>query len=82
METVSPFFIKGNRGPIIFAGNQFRMNIGTSGGAIFITEPDFRFENRPYIVMYDNTFSNNMAYFGGNAFSINLHMTMLNITDQ
>jgi len=43
VETVAPFFIKGNQSPIIFMNNIFAQNIGTTGGAIHIEDPDFRF---------------------------------------
>lgn len=62
--------IKGNQGPIIFTGNTFEDNIGTTGGVIHIEHPDYRNNNAPAIVMAKNTFMSNMAYWAGNAFHI------------
>ena len=56
LENVSPFMIKGNRGPIIFTGNIFRDNIGTTGGVIHIEDPDFRYGDSPSIIMVNNRF--------------------------
>jgi hypothetical protein len=84
LENVAPFMIKGNQGPIIFNGNEFRGNIGTTGGAIHIEDPDFRYANNgknPYIVMKDNKFIDNMAYWAGNAFHISLTMRMVVAAD-
>ena len=69
--------IRGNRGPIIFSGNTFKDNIGTTGGAIHIEDPDFRYGDNPSIVMADNIFENNMAYWAGNAFHIQMKMRMI-----
>ena len=55
---------------MIFSGNTFKDNIGTTGGAIHIEDPDFRYGDNPSIVMVDNKFENNMAYWAGNAFHI------------
>ena len=77
LESVSAFVIKGNRGPMIFSGNEFRENIGTTGGVIHIEKPDFRFGNNPYIVLAENTFTKNMAYWAGNAFHIQMTMRMV-----
>ena len=49
---------------------------------ILIDSPDFRMSlndttKNPYIVMKDNTFKNNMAYFAGNAFHISMPYRML-----
>ena len=49
-----------------------RDNIGTTGGAIHIEYPEFRHKGKPYIVMKDNRFLSNMAYFAGNAFHIQM----------
>ena len=59
IETVSPFYIRGNAGAIVFADNMFSENIGTTGGAIHIEDPDFRYavnntNKNPYIVMKNN----------------------------
>ena len=63
---------------MIFVNNSFTENIGTMGGAIQIVSPNFEIHNRttlnttdkPYIIMHNNNFTNNMAYFAGNAFHI------------
>ena len=70
MENVAPFMIKGNQGPIIFTGNTFTDNIGTTGGVIHIESPDHRYGDFPAIIMTNNQFLNNMAYWAGNAFHI------------
>ena len=70
IENVAAFMIKGNQGPIIFTGNTFEDNIGTTGGVIHIEHPDYRNNNAPAIVMAKNTFMSNMAYWAGNAFHI------------
>ena len=77
IENVSVFMIKGNEGAMIFSGNEFKENIGTTGGVIHIESPEFRYGDRPYIVMYDNKFVNNMAYWAGNAFHIQMQMRMI-----
>lgn len=79
---MAPFVIKGNQGPIIFNNNNFRDNIGTTGGVLHIEDPDFRYatedeDKNPYIVLKDNKFLNNMAYWAGNAFHISLTMRMI-----
>ena len=77
MENIAPFVIKGNRGAIIFSGNIFRENIGTTGGVIHIEDPDFRYGDSPSIIMTNNRFLNNMAYWSGNAFHIQMNMRMM-----
>ena len=77
IENVSVFMIKGNEGAMIFSGNEFKENIGTTGGVIHIESPEFRYGDKPYIVMYDNKFVNNMAYWAGNAFHIQMQMRMI-----
>ena len=81
IETVTSFYIEGNAGPIIFADNMFSENIGTTGGAIHIENPDFRqsqndTEKNPFIVIKNNKFLQNMAYWAGNAFHIQMTMEM------
>ena len=73
-EAVSPFVIMLNRGPIIFINNTIQENIGTLGGAVHIFAPDFETganstetNTKPYIWFQNNTFSQNTAYFAGNA---------------
>ena len=70
LENVAPFMIKGNRGAIIFSGNTFSDNIGTTGGVIHIEYPDFRYGDSPSIIITQNVFTNNMAYWAGNTFHI------------
>ena len=79
LENVATFMIKGNQGPIIFRENEFSENIGTTGGAIHIENPDFRYadkERNPYIVIMENKFFNNMAYWAGNVFHISMTIRM------
>lgn len=51
---------------VIIRGNNFYRNMGTFGGAITINSPNWQSGNEPYIVIFDNKFQNNMAYFSGN----------------
>ena len=83
-ETVSPIYIQANTAPIILIGNVFSENIGTTGGAIHIVSPNFELKRDPetlnvtqwqnntlpLIYMHGNNFTQNMAYFAGNAFAI------------
>ena len=77
-ESVTPIFIRANHGPMIFVNNTFSENIGTIGGAIQILSPNFESHNatgynstqKPYVIMHNNNFTKNMAYFAGNAFHI------------
>ena len=78
MEQMSPFFIYANGGPIVFIDNEFSENIGTTGGAIHIEQPNFEVPGmKPYIVIRGNKFKNNMAYFAGNAIHISNKMRMI-----
>lgn len=83
-EQVSPIFIFANAGPILIHNSTFRDNIGTTGGAINILAPNFNFNRNPktlnvtrhmnnslpVVMIKENRFERNMAYFSGNAFSI------------
>lgn len=77
-ESATPIFISQNQGPIFFVNNTFSENIGTVGGVLQILSPNFEIHNRttlnttgkPYIIMQNNNFTKNMAYFAGNAFHI------------
>ena len=65
--------ILANKGPIIIKDNHFEENIGTLGGTIHIMSPDFESNSTtspPYIYIEGNSFTKNMAYFGGNALYI------------
>ena len=79
-ETMAPFFIKGVQGIVIFTNNTFSDNIGTTGGVIHYEQPNMMTaianEKRAYIVIKDNRFRNNMAYFAGNAFHLTYKMRM------
>ena len=55
---------------MIIRNNDFQHNIGTFGGAITINSPDWLTGNMPYVVIANNNFRNNMAYFSGNAIYI------------
>ena len=61
---------------------MFSQNIGTTGGVIHIEDPDFRYHRNdtaknPYIIMKNNAFLNNMAYWAGNAFHIQMKVSMV-----
>ena len=63
-----------NKGPIVLRNNTFDENIGTVGGAVHIMQPDFESNadsketnSHPYVYIEKNNFTNNMAYFAGNA---------------
>ena len=63
-----------NKAPIILLNNTFDENIGTIGGAVHIMQPDFESNadseetnSHPYVYIEKNNFTNNMAYFAGNA---------------
>ena len=63
---------------MIIVNNTFSENIGTFGGSILISSPNFEIYNRttfnttekPYVIFQNNNFTKNMAYFAGNAFHI------------
>ena len=82
MEQMSPFFIYANGGPLVFVDNDFEENIGTTGGAIHIEQPNFDvtidgLDERSAIIMQGNKFKNNMAYVAGNAIHISHKMRMI-----
>lgn len=54
---------------MLFRGNKFIRNIGTFGGVFSINSPDWKrgATNKPYFAAFSNYYSNNMAYFSGNA---------------
>ena len=63
---------------MVFIDNEFSENIGTTGGAIHIEQPNFEVPNmKPYLIIKDNKFKNNMAYFAGNAIHISHKMRMI-----
>jgi hypothetical protein len=73
-ERLSTIYISRNIGVMIFASNKFERNVGTFGGAISINSPDFQYGYsnnnnllRPLVIIADNIFNKNMAYFSGNA---------------
>ena len=66
-ERLGLIYISRNRAPMIFSGSRFTKNIGTFGGAITIDSPNWESGSKPYIVISDCKFINNLAYFGGNA---------------
>lgn len=55
---------------MLIKDNQFLHNIGTFGGAISINSPDWSKGKQPHIVIKNNMFQGNMAYFSGNAIYI------------
>jgi hypothetical protein len=79
-ETMAPFYIFGNQGLTIFTNNTFTENIGTTGGVIHFEQPDMMGAiaggRRANIVIKENKFRNNMAYFAGNAFHLTYRMRM------
>ena len=74
-QTISAVLLKGVRADqILISGTKFTNNIGLHGGAIHIDlglkqdrrQPSFD-ESTPAIILKDNKFTKNMAYFAGNA---------------
>lgn len=65
---------------MIFSNNTFSDNIGTTGGVIHIEQPNMmtaiEHGKRSYLVIKENKFRNNMAYFAGNAFHLTYRMRM------
>lgn len=57
---------------MIIKDNQFYDNIGTHGGAISINSPNNQWRNKATLVIDNNSFYRNMAYFSGNAVYIRL----------
>ena len=41
--------------------------MGTFGGAVTINSPDWKQGDSPFVVITNNNFTNNFAYFSGNA---------------
>ncbi len=70
IERLSTIYVSRNIGIVIIADSTFSRNIGTFGGAIAINSPDFQHYDESYVIIQGNTFSNNMAYFSGNAIYI------------
>jgi hypothetical protein len=76
-ESVSAIYIKEKVGkPIIFEDNLFQGNVGLFGGAVHIEMSPHNTkvhsksqltESQPFILMRNNTFDKNMAYFEANA---------------
>ena len=68
-ERLGVIYISRNRDKMIFNDVNFLNNIGTFGGAITVNSPDFtnRDGPKPYVIVSQCHFSNNMAYFSGNA---------------
>jgi len=73
-ESQSPILLKNIKGShLVFENNTFDSNIGMHGGSIHI---DFQQKNlnltkitelSPYILLKNNSFARNMAYFEGNS---------------
>ena len=69
--------------PVMLISNTIKENIGFFGGAVSINSPNFAAADdseansstsatvpameRPYVVLYENDFSRNMAYMSGNS---------------
>ncbi|CDW73676.1 UNKNOWN [Stylonychia lemnae] len=66
-ERLGLIYISRNKEYTIIRQNLFQDNIGTFGGAITIDSPDWAQGNNPYLVISDNRFVTNFAYFSGNA---------------
>ena len=63
--SINPILLKNMQSDhIIFEGNKFSDNIGTHGGAIKIKNAE---KYQPLIILKNNNFTRNMAYFEGNA---------------
>ena len=70
LERMSVIYISRNKKPMYFKQNRFWRNTGTFGGAITINSPNFQTSGRPYLVITENTFEQNMGLMGGNAIYI------------
>ena len=67
-ERLGLIYVSRNKNTIIIRNNVFSQNIGTFGGAITINSPNWlQGVNLPLVFINDNTFTQNMAYFSGNA---------------
>jgi hypothetical protein len=80
-ERLGLIYISRNRGMMYIRGTRFWRNIGTFGGAITINSPDWKNGNKPYVVISECIFDNNMAYFSGNAIYIRNTMRMKNLLE-
>ena len=66
----------------IIKDNSFYYNIGTFGGAITINSPDWRQGKQPHIIIKNNMFSKNMAYFSGNAIYIKSTLSLSGLNNK
>ena len=55
---------------VLIKESTFTSNVGTFGGAITINSPNWKSGYQPHVVIYNNMFQGNMAYFSGNAIYI------------
>ncbi len=69
-ERLSLIYISRPKELVLIKDNQFNRNIGTFGGAIAINSPDWNKGKQPHIIIRQNMFDGNMAYFSGNAIYI------------
>lgn len=81
-ERLSLIYISRPHKPVIITGNIFQNNIGTFGGSISINSPNWEQNKTAQIVMRSNSFSNNMAYFSGNAVYIRSTLKKVSILNQ
>lgn len=70
-ERLAVVYISRNKDVILVRDCQFSNNIALHGGAITINSPNWQNnKTAPNVVITKSTFSNNMAYFSGNAIYI------------
>jgi len=66
-ERLGTLYISRNKGQVVLVANRFSQNIGTFGGAVTINGQDWSNGEAPVVLIANNSFENNMAYFSGNA---------------
>ena len=76
-ERLGVVYVSRNRKAMIVKDSKFTNNVGTFGGAITINSPNWQEGITPYVAIINNQFSNNMAYFSGNAIYIRSTVTKL-----
>lgn len=69
-ERMSLIYVSRNKAQMVVKECNFSSNIGTFGGAITVNSPDWINGRQPHVVVVNNQFSGNMAYFSGNAIYI------------
>ncbi len=67
---------------VIIKDNNFYSSISTFGGAITINSPDWKAGRQPHVIIKNNLFQGNMAYFSGNAIYIRNTVLQSGLTNQ